>query len=214
MQGDTRPVLAKRKADDTSKEAPIVAGQGGSNCLGPAVYFPLGSAMQVSASVWTSITEDSDVVQRLLALYFCWEYPIFASINKEYFVEDFLAGQARYCSPILVNALLALGCCFSNQQVGSQYSQRLRPSGDDFFEETKRLFNAEADHHSLTTVQALSIMSLRESSCGRDSDSYYYSGQSIRMAVEMGMHHVDDRMSSGESAVTAATFWGAFELDQ
>lgn len=67
----------------------------------------------------------------------------------------------------------------------------------------------------MTTIQALGIMSIREASCGRDSESWYYAGQSIRLAIEMGLHRVSDNSGdSDEIAVQAATFWGAFSLDQ
>jgi hypothetical protein len=66
-------------------------------------------------STWTALTSDNTLVQHLLALYFCWEYPTFASLSKEHFLQDFQEGRNRYCSPILVNALLALGCRFSTQ---------------------------------------------------------------------------------------------------
>ena len=57
-------------------------------------------------------------------------------------------------------------------------------------------------------------MSIREASCGRDSESWYYAGQSIRLAVEMGLHRIQDGLDEDELAVQAATFWGAFALDQ
>lgn len=166
-------------------------------------------------TTWTEVSSDGILVQHLLALYFCWEYPTFASLSKEHFLKDFHSGRPRYCSPILVNALLALGCRFSTQP-----STRANPtdpysSGDHFFKESLRLFFLEDNHHSLTTIQALGIMSIREASCGRDSESWYYAGQSIRLAVEMGLHRVsDDSGDSDEVAVQAATFWGAFALDQ
>lgn len=31
-------------------------------------------------------------------------------------------------------------------------------------------------------------MAIREASCGRDPESWYYAGQSIQIAVEMGLH--------------------------
>jgi hypothetical protein len=171
--------------------------------------------MDVPASTWTRVTSDSGLVRHLLALYFCWEYPTFASLSKEHFLEDFRQGRHRYCSPILVNALLALGCRFS-----SRPNTRVRPedpstSGDHFFEECQRLFYEEEDHHSLTTIQALGIMSIREASSGRDSESWYYAGQSIRLAIEMGLHRVQDTGNDDEDelAVQSATFWGAFALD-
>lgn len=163
---------------------------------------------------WTSITNDVNLVQHLLALYFCWEYPTFASLSKEHFLHDFQDGRHRYCSPILVNALLALGCRFSTQPMTRANPIDPYSSGDHFFKESQRLFNEEIDHHSLTTIQALGIMSIREASCGRDSESWYYAGQSIRLALEMGLHRIHDEDDEDELAVQSATFWGAFALDQ
>ncbi|KAF4626739.1 hypothetical protein G7Y89_g11418 [Cudoniella acicularis] len=84
--------------------------------------------------------------------------------------------------------------------------------------EALRLLNAEKDRHVLTTIQALGLMSIREASCRRSSESLFISGQSIRLAIEMGLYM--DR-SEGESeeaevehAVRSATFGGTFSLDQ
>lgn len=79
----------------------------------------LGSTDAVSenqdfASKWTGVTSNGRFVEHIMALYFCWEYPTFASLNKEYFLEDFRNGISRYCSALLVNAIVALGCRFSN----------------------------------------------------------------------------------------------------
>lgn len=166
-------------------------------------------------TTWTEVSHDESLVQHLLALYFCWEYPTFASLSKEHFLKDFQAGRPRYCSPILVNALLALGCRFSSQPSTLANPNDPYSSGDHFFKECQRLFYEEENHHTLTTIQALGIMSIREASCGRDSESWYYAGQSIRLAVEMGLHRINDNSGgSDEVAVQAATFWGAFALDQ
>ena len=170
--------------------------------------------MKSPSSRWTSITDDINLVQHLLALYFCWEYPTFASLSKEHFLRDFQDGRHRFCSPILVNALLALGCRFSTQPMTRANPSDPYSSGDHFFKECQRLFYQETDHHSLTTIQALGIMSIREASCGRDSESWFYAGQSIRLAIEMGLHRIADEGDEDEIAVQAATFWGAFALDQ
>ncbi|KAM0325029.1 hypothetical protein ACHAQA_007565 [Verticillium albo-atrum] len=169
--------------------------------------------MKTPASTWSNITADIILVQHLLALYFCWEYPTFASLSKEHFLKDFQDGRPRYCSPILVNALLALGCRFSTKPSTRAVPDDPYTSGDHFFKESQRLFYQEEDHHTLTTIQALGIMSIREASCGRDSESWYYAGQSIRLAIEMGLHQVDGDGDADEVAVQAATFWGAFGLD-
>ena len=178
------------------------------------VLAPEMPEMKVPAGAWTGITADSSLVQHLLALYFCWEYPTFASLSKEHFLKDFQEGRPRYCSPILVNALLALGCRFSSQPNTRANPDDPYTSGDHFFKECQRLFCLEENHHTLTTIQALGIMSIREASCGRDSESWYYAGQSIRLAIEMGLHRIGDTGDDDEIAVQSATFWGAFALDQ
>lgn len=176
---------------------------------------PLGTPeVQAPAATWTDVTSDIDLVQHLLALYFCWEYPTFASLSKEHFLKDFKDGRQRYCSSMLVNALLALGCRFSTKPNTRSNPDDPHTSGDHFFRESLRQYHQEQDHRSLTTIQALGIMSIREASCGRDSESWYYAGQSIRIAMEMGLHLNDGTGDEDEVAVQAATFWGAFALDQ
>lgn len=178
------------------------------------VLAPELPRMNAPATTWTEISSDKAFVQHLLALYFCWEYPTFASLSKEHFLKDFQAGRPRYCSRMLVNALLALGCRFSSQPSTLANPKDPYSSGDHFFKECLRLFYQETNHHNMTTIQALGIMSIREASCGRDSESWYYAGQSIRLAIEMGLHRVSDKSGdSDEIAVQAATFWGAFSLD-
>ncbi|KAF5697412.1 nitrogen assimilation transcription factor nirA [Fusarium mundagurra] len=162
---------------------------------------------------WTTVTNDINLVLHLLALYFCWEYPIFAPLSKKHFLQDFRDGRHRYCSPLLVNALLALGCRFSTNLITRVNSEDPQSAGDHFFKESQRLFDQETDNHSLTTIQALGIMSIREASCGRSSESRYYAGQSIQLAFEMCLHRTPDKEDKDELDVQLATFWGAFSLN-
>ncbi|KAK8118374.1 uncharacterized protein PG998_003000 [Apiospora kogelbergensis] len=81
---------------------------------------------EMTPRTWTSVTQDMNLVQHLLALYFCWEYPIFATIHKEYFLADFLSGRQKYCSAGLVNAILALGCLLSSKAGSDRNPDDLR----------------------------------------------------------------------------------------
>jgi hypothetical protein len=167
---------------------------------------------------WTSVNDDGALIEHLMALYFCWEYPTFASLSKEHFLEDFRTGNQRHCSSLLVNALLAVGCRFSTLGGTRADPNDSNTSGDHFFAEALRLLAEQEDRHVLTTIQALGLMSIREASCGRSSESLFFSGQSIRLAIEMGLHFdinvSDTKESEIEHAVRSATFWGAFSLDQ
>lgn len=189
---------------------------------GRAIFLGSGSYVNLEPpnypTRWTSVTSDADLIQHFVALYFCWEYPTFATLDQRMFLRDFRDGIPRYCSSMLVNAMLAVG-----SRCSTHYSARADPNdsstaGDHFFAEAVTLFEQEEDHHHLTTIQALGLMSIREASRGHTSSSIFYSGQSISLAVEMGLH-LDMSRDKGsemndERMVRCATFWGAFSLDQ
>src|SRR5690606_38496201 len=96
----------------------------------------------------------------------------------------------RYCSPLLVNAMLALGCHFTTRPGSRADSLDPDSTGDHFFREAKRILMEQDEHEiaRLTTVQALALMSVREAGCGREGRGWVYSGMSFRMALDMGLH--------------------------
>jgi hypothetical protein len=162
---------------------------------------------------WTTVTTDAALIDHLISLYFCWEYPIFASLSRQHFLADFQSGRRRYCSPLLINAILAVGHQFSSDSIRNRTGT---VSGNDFATEAERLLELEQDIPSLTTVQALGILFVLEASRGSSEQGVFYSGQAIRMAVEMGLH-LDvggAQLSSTEREVRRATVWGAFTLDK
>jgi hypothetical protein len=174
--------------------------------------------MAESAGTWTNVTSDMQLVQHLLNLYFCWEYPTLASFSREHFFQDFEEGRQRYCSSLLVNALLALGSRFCNRREVRGDPDDPYTAGDRFFQEAQRLFWEVDDYSNLTVIQALGIMAIREASCGRDFESRYYAGQSVRLVIETGLHRAesyrDDDGDEAAAKVRLQTFWGAFALDK
>ncbi|KAL2268827.1 hypothetical protein VTJ83DRAFT_3673 [Remersonia thermophila] len=217
-----------RFAAAASRAPPLAQASRVADAGGPPAWSPQAAAPAESwtehrvipsslpiQQTWTTVTDDMELVRHLLSLYFCWEYPTFASLSKEHFLADFHAGRPRWCSPMLANALLALGCRFSSRPATRANPRDPRTSGDHFFAECLRLYRAERDHRSLATIQALGIMSIREASCGRDSESSFYAGQSVSLAVETGLHRLPEGAEGqGEDReVMEATFWGAFTLD-
>ncbi|KFY92894.1 hypothetical protein V500_03990, partial [Pseudogymnoascus sp. VKM F-4518 (FW-2643)] len=169
-----------------------------------------------SGEGWTEVTEDVLLIRHLIDLYFSWEHPITSSLMKEPFLKDFSQGRRRHCSSLLINAMSALACRFSDRPEVRADPNKGDTIGDHFFMEAKRLLQANM-HSCLTTIQALGLMSIREASCGRESNGYFYSCQSIRMAIELGLHQNFDEsrlvFSSVESEVRSVTFWAAFVMD-
>lgn len=172
---------------------------------------------------WTTVTQDMELIIHLINLYFTWHYAYFTTLSKELFYRDFLKGRSsNYCSALLVNAMLTLGCHFSTRPEARADPEVSATTGDHFFKETKRLMfeNDEHTNARLCTVQALALMSVREAGCGREGKGWVYSGMSFRMACDLGLN-VDAPGLSQDSSSTPEdmdarriTFWGCFLFDK
>lgn len=64
------------------------------------------------AKPWTTVTDDDQFVSHLISLYFTWCCLAFNFIDRDLFLRDFNSGgiNSLYCSPFLVNAMLADAC--------------------------------------------------------------------------------------------------------
>lgn len=130
---------------------------------------------QVPARPWTTVVSDNDFVSHLISLWFTWSHPFRNWIDKELFVRDMQAGSlsARFCSPFLVNIILADACVrFSIYLLGSSnrpqaysdYPEAYARPGDAaskgarFYEEAKRLLDKEEGRITLPTVQGLGVL--------------------------------------------------------
>ncbi|KAF2009922.1 hypothetical protein BU24DRAFT_436817 [Aaosphaeria arxii CBS 175.79] len=180
---------------------------------------------------WTTVTSDPELVLHLINMYFCWHYTFFTTLSKNLFYRDFLLGKPppgsrrkmEYCTPLLVNAMLALGCHFTSWPTARAVRDDAATAGDHFFKEAKRLI-LEGDLHevpALTTVQALALMSVREAGCGREAKGWVYSGMSFRMACDLGLNLNSGGMQGNRGAIDETeedarriTFWGCFLFDK
>lgn len=189
-----------------------------------------GQPEEQAITSWTTVTSNPDVIIHLLNMYFTWHYTFFTTLSKTLFWRDFYRGKTEgvkrkteYCSPLLVNAMLALGCHFSSSPAAREDPEDSATAGDHFFKEAKRLIN-EGDEYEkprITTVQALALMSVREAGCGREPRGWVYSGISFRMACDLGINYEseglagkDSSMDDEEEDVRRITFWGCFLFDK
>ncbi|KNB04814.1 hypothetical protein FOXG_16196 [Fusarium oxysporum f. sp. lycopersici 4287] len=99
-----------------------------------------------------------------------------------------LAGSGTFCSPLLVNAILAVGCHCQNYL--SQPAEFWNPNslGYKFLAEAKRLWAVEESRErSLTTLQAAIIINTIVNMFGIDKLSSAYLVQAIDIAHELGL---------------------------
>ena len=169
-----------------------------------------------TSEAWTTVTRDSSFVEHLMGLYFSWSHPLYVLFSKELFLYDMAKGRSKYCSPLLVNALLAVACALTDRPEARTNPHDPKTAGDHFFAEAKRILQSN-DAPNLTTVQALALMGLREASCSRDSSGFQYAGRCIRMAIELGLHLSfkadSNKLGPTELEVRKITFWGCFTYD-
>ncbi|CAG8909203.1 unnamed protein product [Penicillium egyptiacum] len=203
------------------------------------IFLPPGSELHESGSIqnnltldadnqthavsrWTEVTDDDSLISHLMTMYFTWHYPFFTTLSKNMFYRDYIRGvSSSYCSSLLVNAILALGCHFSSWQGAFEDPQDLATAGNHFFKEAKRLVleNDEHENAKLCTVQAFALMSVREAGCGREGKGWVYSGLSFRMAFDLGLN-LDSAnlgahsLSEEEIDARRITFWGCYLIDK
>ncbi|KAI9705581.1 MAG: hypothetical protein M1836_006337 [Candelina mexicana] len=181
---------------------------------------------------WTCVIIEPTVILHLMEMYFTWHYSYFTTLSKSLFYRDFLLGQppqdahrkTEYCTPLLVNAMLALGCHFTSLPAALADPNDPATAGDHFFKEAKRLLLVNDEHETpkLTTVQALALMSVREAGCGREAKGWVYSGMSFRMACDLGLNldsggllaSKESNLDEQEIDARRITFWGCFVFDK
>ena len=165
---------------------------------------------------WTLVTREESFIQILLKMYFTWVHPFYCFSSEKLFLNDMKNNQTGHCSSLLVNAILALACHYSDRPEAISNPHDRNTAGDHFFAEAVRILN-QHDTADLTTVQALALMGLREASVGRPNSGFRYSGRCMRMLVELGLHlsiNPDDfELDPRELEARKITFWACYNYD-
>jgi hypothetical protein len=159
-------------------------------------------------SQWTQVSSNDLLLRKLLEGYFMFEYPWEFIFHKDYFLEDMASGGNRFCSPLLVNAVLAKACTCS----------RILPDSTNFWDsdtltyrflaEAKRLWELEDGDLKLTTVHAGCLINATMDVNGHDKPGIAYALKALSMAQELGVFLAplaDDQKLNDAKAFTA---WG------
>lgn len=173
------------------------------------------SAITDGSASWFRVPQDPEFVDHLLNLYFSWSHPFFCLFSKDHFLRDMARGGTRYCSAMLVNAVLSVACQYSDRPAARSGYLQAGSAGDYFYNEAK-WYAENIGEATLTAVQAIAIMAVREGSAGREHVSYRLCGRAVRLAMEMGLHlrePASPETSSTEADIRKLTFWGVFNCE-
>ncbi|KAK4450362.1 nitrate assimilation regulatory protein nirA [Podospora aff. communis PSN243] len=147
---------------------------------------------EVRPSEWTMVSNDDGLMRTLLRLYYQYEYHFFTCFHMDAFLDDMLSGPRtnRFCSPVLVNAILAHACrCHLgfHDRVEHWNPQSL---GYRFFAETKRLFEMEIndENRSITLLQAGNIINILLNMDSMDKLGMTYNIHCVSIAYDLGLY--------------------------
>ncbi|KAF5562705.1 nitrate assimilation regulatory nirA [Fusarium napiforme] len=143
---------------------------------------------EIVPSRWTTVGVSDDTMRELIRAYFLQEYDWFTFFHKDYFLDDMISGSNTFCSPLLVNAVLAVGCQCRNYV--SEPAEYWNPNslGYKFLEEARRLWIVEVTHNrSLTTLQAALVLNTIVNMFDMDPLSSAFLVRSTEIAHELGL---------------------------
>ncbi|KAK3995166.1 hypothetical protein QBC44DRAFT_356571 [Cladorrhinum sp. PSN332] len=169
---------------------------------------------RVPAKPWTSLVSDVDVSE-LVARFFSDDNPYLLrlAIDRDALLQDMRGANPRtaeHCSPLLVNAICAMGCLDGR---GSRALLSL------FVKESNRLLDLEQGRASLTTSIALYLLYLVSTFLGRDRDGLRYRHMSIGTLQRLRLENKYSRLEEGIGEQPKAklhisrTLWGFFIVE-
>ncbi|KAI4615382.1 uncharacterized protein J4E87_009275 [Alternaria ethzedia] len=157
-------------------------------------WRPLSSAKLVDPlledaqpSQWTSVSSNDRLLRNILESYFVNQYPRQFFFVKNYLLEDMVSRRAEFCSPLLVNALLAKSCVSSRLFANQTKFWNPDSLPYRFLAEAKRLWELEEEQPKLTTIQAGCLINATMNDFGHDRVGFSYMFKALSMAHRMSL---------------------------
>ncbi|KAF6807420.1 hypothetical protein CMUS01_14134 [Colletotrichum musicola] len=169
-------------------------------------------------------TIPADLEEQLINLYFSWQDPFSHIVDRTLYEQAKFRWFEReedtpYYSEALRNAMCALGAAFEARYHPSFVT--FPKSLPDFFAaRAKTLLEIELDSPSVSTVQAMVVLSSHEIGANRDSRGWLYSGMALRLAFDLALHKdmapyvAKGVLTPAEAELRRAVFWGTYAVDQ
>lgn len=167
--------------------------------------------IDVPASPWTEVTDDNLLVSDLVSSWLIWDQYFYNWLDEDLFLRDMRSGDlnARYCSPFLVNAMLALACSYSDFSEAKTTKGKLSKLASNFLDEAKRLLDTDSSP-SLTKVQGLGYLYVAVCVHGQDGLGYELIQKTVVMCRDLDQRQLEDDVIP--ITVLRKTCWGVFNL--
>ncbi|KAH7192564.1 uncharacterized protein B0J16DRAFT_62594 [Fusarium flagelliforme] len=126
-------------------------------------------------SKWTDAYHDDKLLSHLMLLFWAWDTVCNRIIDRTIFEEDLknldpttlgAPSELRFCSPFLVNAILAVSCLYSTNSATFSIPGELSTRGRVFAQEAIRCLKLEDTRPSLPVTQGMALMYVYEGALG------------------------------------------------
>ncbi|KAF4980369.1 hypothetical protein FZEAL_3599 [Fusarium zealandicum] len=161
---------------------------------------------KLPVSRWTTVCDDDRLLSHLLLLFWSWDTICNRVIDRTMFEEDLVSldpsgmyqpHRLCFCSPFLVNALLAVSCLYTTNQATFGEQGDLFTRGQAFAKEAERLLLFEDFRPFLPVAQGLALMHVYEGALGEGGKATTYH---TRMHARYSELQLDDIPRSLDAA--------------
>ncbi|PSN59983.1 hypothetical protein BS50DRAFT_579503 [Corynespora cassiicola Philippines] len=164
---------------------------------------------------WTSVSLPREIAAESISRYLEVQHPVWGLFDAWLFVRDLVQFKFDYCSPFMLNAVLAAALQFYTvvDPEAAKYSLACE-------KEAEALYKAETSLKSLPTLSGLAILHVSMTCHGEGNRGTEYLIAAIEAAKEIKLFGVPDALNTlnsdldpGEALVaTSATAWGLFNM--
>lgn len=86
------------------------------NCLSPPGVLPKSRLLGLDIAHWTNVTISNDHATAAIILYLETEHSTMPLFDEHLFIDDLVNKRHRFCSSMLVNALLCYATVYANHK--------------------------------------------------------------------------------------------------
>ncbi|KAF3099069.1 hypothetical protein TWF594_010974 [Orbilia oligospora] len=152
------------------------------------------SDLNLTAEPWTTITDDDELVSHLISSYIAWDAVAWNWFDVDIFLEGMVQKDFTYCTPLLVNCILALACHLSPRIPVRSDPRNPNSLGHRFIEEAINLSHVECNQPNLTTIISGMLLCEVVSVNGKDHLGYML----FQSTVSLYHRLFEQRKSSGK----------------
>ncbi|KAF2206179.1 hypothetical protein CERZMDRAFT_53878, partial [Cercospora zeae-maydis SCOH1-5] len=131
---------------------------------------------------WTTVPVSNDTAAAIISLYLTGQHPVLGTFDADLFLADLVNHKLRFCSPLLVNAVLYFGC-----QAYTVFDAAAPRLAWLFYAEAKKLWDADKSTDSFLHVAALVNITYAGSSNGHDNEAMQFLGSLRKVARRLGL---------------------------